>query len=335
MSDYIEKILRDLPKFSPDYLFKERLKERIMSEYRYKQQKSLTILPLFRFAPVLAIIAIFIGTVFVSKNLFKPKMVSAVEIIKRNVTKFLLPNTIYHEKTKMYQGGGDIPIVYEFWKDQESSRFYNEVIYQDGGRVVQGFNQEFWFEIDYKNKTIRKDIYIYEKGESSQPLAEMVDIAKKFDELIKNGILEAKEEKLGERDVYVVYDRRTTEDKYWDILTFDKRTFQLLKTEKYGEDKSLETLVEYEIQEAIERTPENLQRIFSYKDPGAEGFILYQRNFYPNREEQEDYVIITGSPSAIGVTPTPTLLPLELSPTEILVSPSATPQNENLEEEKL
>jgi hypothetical protein len=231
-----------------------------------------------------------------SKNFLKPSAVSAAEIIQRNLEKFIIPNTIYHQKTKQSLGGGNEPNIYEIWEDQESERFYNEVTYSDGSKIVQGFNLEFRWDTDYATKTIHKDIYVYEPQSGPQPIGTRVDIAEQFDELIRNGVLKTTEGKLDDREVYVIYDTRVSPEKYWDILTFDKNNFQILQTEKYGEDNNIEELVIYEIQEAIERTEENLAKLFNYIEPGDD-FTLYQRNFYLNAPNQEEYILVSGPPA--------------------------------------
>lgn len=265
--------------------------------------------PILRVIFLLALLVIVVVVVNMAgkkgKNFLRPSTVSAAEIIRRNLEKFIKPNTIYHQKTKQYLDGSNEPNTYEIWEDQESERFYNEATYSDGRETVQGFNLEFRWDIDYSTKTIHKDIYVYEPQSGPQPVGRRVDIAEQFDELIRNGILETKEGKLDDREVYVIYDTRASPEKYWDILTFDKNNFQILQTEKYGADRKLEELVIYETQEAIERTEESLAKFFTYKDPEND-FTLYQRKFYTSTPDQEDYVVVSGPQTA----PVSTIIPI-------------------------
>lgn len=266
-------------------------------------------IPVGRLILFIAISVLLIGGVTIAtrkeKNLLRPSTISAAEIIRRNLEKFILPNTIYHQKTKQYLGESNDPNIYEIWEDQESDRFYNEATYADGRKITQGFDGELHFDIDFPTKTIHKDIYVYDNQSSPEPVGKRLDIAEQFDELLRNGVLEAKEGTLEGQEVYVVYDTRQDPEKHWDVLTFDKKNFQLLQTEKYGTDRKLEELVKYEIQEAVARTEANLANLFSYQDQGLD-FSLYQRKFYTSKPEQEEYILIRG-PQA---TPESTVIPL-------------------------
>jgi hypothetical protein len=275
------------------------------------------------------ILALALALLFMSRrgiSVLKPSPVSAAEIIRRNLEKFIIPNTIYHQKTKQYLNGSGQFNTYEIWEDQGGDRtyslFYDEATYADGKKSVQGFNGQFHWDIDYATRTVHKQIYIYDNQQEQLPIGQRVDIAQQFDELLKNGILEAKEGKLDKREVYVVYDTRISPDKIWDILTFDKNNFQILQTEKYGEDKKLQELISFEIQEAIERTDENLKKYFTYQDPGSD-FTVYQKNFYVSRADQEDYTYVSGPlPLPQNELPTPSTFPL-------ISSPSASPRSPN------
>jgi hypothetical protein len=264
--------------------------------------------PILRVIFLLALLVLIVGVINIAgrkeKSFLRPSPVSATEIIRRNLEKFIKPNTIYHEKTKQRLGGNNEFNTYEIWEDQESERFYNEATYSDGRKTVQGFNLEFHWDVDYSTKKIHKDIYVYEPQSGPQPVGRRVDIAEQFDGLIRNGVLEAKEGILEGREVYVVYDTRTSPEKIWDVLTFDKQTFQILRTEKYGADKKLEELIAYEIQEAIERNETNLAKFFTYQDPGN-NFSLYQRKFYTSKPDQEDYVLVSDPQT----TPVSTIIP--------------------------
>lgn len=287
----------NLPKLSADPIVGDKLGQEVQQSSQNREQGRRSNPPILRVIFLLVLLVLIVGVVSIAgkkgKNFLRPSTVSAAEIIRRNLEKFIKPNTIYHQKTKQYLGGNNEPNTYEIWEDQESERFYNEATYSDGRKTVQGFNLEFRWDIDYPTKTIHKDIYVYNNQSGPQPVGKRVDIAEQFDELIRNGILETKEGKLDDREVYVIYDTRANPEKHWDILTFDKKNFQILQTEKYGADRKLEELITYEIQEAIERTEESLVKFFTYKDPGND-FSLYQKRFYTSTPDQEDYTLVPG-----------------------------------------
>lgn len=231
---------------------------------------------------LVVMIVVALGVLFLSsgKNPFSPSKVSAAEIIKRNVANFFKPGTIYHQKTKQYVNEG--LLTYEIWEDTDSSRFFQKVMGIDSNEIWQGFDTEIQYEADFSEKKLKKDIYIYANpDEKGKKLGERVDLAKKFDELLNLGILEAKEGKLDNRQVYVVYDTRDNSDKAWDILTFDKETFALLQTEEYGEggDKGASNIVTYEIQEALSRDEQSFYKFFTEPFVTLEGFRIYERHF--------------------------------------------------------
>lgn len=311
----IENILQNLPKFKADNLFRDQLKERLIKESlsQTKPAFSLSLRLVYLFASVLILIG---GTYVYSQqktSFFAPKKVLAAEIIKRNLNNFFQKGTIYHEVSKLYLQGQSQPITYELWQDLDQPQFLNRVIYPDpikpgGQELWQGKSLYNQWEADLKEKTFRKEIYIYNyPGEEFEIKGERVDLAKRFDELLTSGILEAKEGKLDNRDVYIVYDTRNAQDKYWDSLTFDKQTFQLLKTEKYsgeGSQRQIETILVYELQESLSRNEDSLQRYFNQIPISIEGFKIYERHFNTSKGYIDDYTEIPNDGKLITLIPT-------------------------------
>ncbi len=98
---------------------------------------------------------------------------------------------------------------------------------------------------------------------------------------------------MDDLDVYVIYDTRENEEKFWDILTFDRQTFRLLKTEKYtgeGEDRHASQIVEYEIIENLERSEENIKKLFLTTPVNLSDFKILSRYYYLNGGQSEEYL---------------------------------------------
>jgi len=304
-------------------MFKDQLHDRLVTEIAEREQTK------WRFGWKLAsmiialILVVGFGSIFL-KNYFgrdflRPSKVMAAEIVKKSLESFFRKETIYHQITKQFLEDKTEPIVYEIWEDNDTPRFLNHVTYPasvyppDGQESWQGFFIEtkgsYWWEIGINEKIVRRENYIYNKEEDRwQKLGGSVDVPKVFNELIENGVLEAKEGRLDKREVYVVYDTRTDPDKYWDILTFDKNTFQLLRTEKYegeGDKRKLTSLVEYELQEAVPATPDNIDKFFKGYPIETKDFKYLQRDFYVNEGgAKEDFKEITSETPFVS-TPSP------------------------------
>ena len=229
----------------------------------------------------------------------RPARVMAAEIIQKSREIFLKPGTIYHQKTKQYANGGKDFIEYEYWQEIDSGNYANHVTTFDGSREGWQIDDlKVRWDIDVKSGEVRKDVYVYDEKNTLEGVRKArntgVDLATKFEDLIENGTLTAVEGKLDTRDVYVVTDTRETEDKYWDILTFDRRTFQLLQTEKYEESggaKNLKELVIYEIQEALPSTPELGGKLFSQSPIDLTKFTVLTRKFSYSAMSHSDYVV--------------------------------------------
>ncbi|MCL5090414.1 MAG: hypothetical protein M1514_00200 [Patescibacteria group bacterium] len=298
-----EEILKELPRFQTDNFFKNNLKEKLLKENAVIPQKT-SFLP--RLALAFILILLLSGAFFFNRwsnrNPLKPSLVMAAEIIKENLNRFIKPNTIYHQKTVLYSDGGNEPIVYEIWEDQDTDRFLNHVIYPDR-ESWQSFDLETRWNIETKEKTVQKEIYQYQDPEEKlEKKGQRVDLAEKFDHLVKEGTLTVKEGKLDTQEVYVIYDTRNSLDKFWDTLTFDKNTFALLRTEKYqgeGNERKLVSLVIYETQEALPRTEENL-KMFIQPPISLDGYDLYERHFDTAKGYLDDYQKISTPSSSLN-----------------------------------
>jgi len=272
--------------------------------------------PLFIVALIILVAAGILAWRLPTLNPLRPAKIMAAEILRRNLTNFFAPGTIYHQKTQLYANGATTPIIYDLYRDQDSERFYNHVVYPDQ-EVWQSFDLDTRWDVNSQEKTIRKDLYVYPNPESrNRNLTQQADLAKQIDELLQKGVLEAKEGKLDNREVYVVYDTRNTPDKYWDVLVFDHTTFQLLKTEKYegdGSQRHIASLIVYEIQESLPRSPENLNKFFQPKID-TQGYQIFERHFdvtkgYVENEYYDVSVnrgqVSTPSSDLLSSTPTP------------------------------
>ncbi len=323
----IEKLFTYLPKFTVRAEFKEALKKRIFSTSEKCEIDEEFITPRApsglqhyfsrnfapRFAFMLVILLMVVGGIYffqksTGMNVLRPAKVMAAEIIKRSKESFFKPGTIYHHQVKQYVEGATEPIAYELWEDMDTQRFRNHVIYpvsSGGEEVWQWFDLDIQWDVDVAAKTARKDIYRYQnQQERTEKKGESVDLPQQFDELISQGVLEAKEGKLDNRDVYVVYDTRTNQDKYWDMLTFDRKTFQLLRTEKYigeGENRKLQTLVEYELQESLPKTDALIKQYFSDPPLSLDGFTIIERTFDTSQGYLDDGIQISPENSKITV----------------------------------
>lgn len=275
-----DTILRNLPKFSADPLYKDKLKQRIIEVIKPQPHKS------WRFAWRLSFIGILLLFVFgglgqlqkqpvnvsltpeSALNLFQAAPVSAAEIIKRNIERYLMNGTIYHEKTRYVSfdtnGNATGTITYNLWQDTLSDRFYNEVIYPDR-QVVQSFDLDSRYSADSAERKVYQEKYIYHDDYNKKTVhGTRVDLAEKFDQLLKQNSLTVEETIREGRSVYVIRDTRDSLDKFWDMLYFDKETFKLLETQKLKDGK-LETQVIYETQEALPRTADNLTTLFTFR----------------------------------------------------------------------
>lgn len=290
----IEELLQNMPKATMNAQVKQRVYESLMLK-KEEIKKPRFSFPSFGFTPrsfafACAVLVLIIGGTVMFKNSMnplRPSLVSAAEILKRNIANFFRPNTIYHVTYKHfvdYKGSGNTqPTIYDLWEDRNSDRFYQEITYPDGNRSWQGFDTNTRWTIDFNEKTVMEDLYVWTNpAEKEVKHGDRVDMSAQFDELITNGQLEAKEGVLDTKPVYVVYDTRKSPDKLWDILTFDKDSFALLQTEtKNAAGDGVGQLVLYEKQEVLDRTPENLEKLFSFRSPG-EDFTILTRHFDPN-----------------------------------------------------
>lgn len=312
-----EEILKKLPKFKADNVFSDTLKEKI-SNNLLNSRPSFT----FPYKLVLSLVSILIiaGGIFYytqikKQNLLKPSAVLAQEIIKRNLLNFFQKGTIYHETTKLYPEGKTEPVVYDLWEDMDTQRFLNHVIYPlsvkpEGEKLWQGFDLDSRWEINITKKEYTKEIYLYNHPEErEEKLGERADLPRKYDELLKNGILETKEGKLDEREVYVIYDTRNNPDKSWDVLTFDKNTFQLLQTENYsgkGAERHLTELMTY-YQESLPRDEASINKLFNTLPVSTKGYQTKERHFDTSKGYIDDYYTITESTESNK--PPPSVIP--------------------------
>ncbi len=297
----IENVLKALPKAKLDPEFKEILSEQIQ-KYKLNQDNAKNLYPIKRFF-ILGMLIVILGIMFslnflnskkTPLDMLYPAKVSAAEIIQRSRDVFLKPGVIYHQKTTQYLEGKKVA-TYELWEDMDTPMFRNYVIYHDTNRENwQWFDLDIRWDTDLQEKVIRKDIYVYDQfTPKDQKLGSMVDLSDVFDKLLLNGTLDAKEGKMDDKDVYVIYDTRESQDKYWDIITFDKQTFRLLKTEKYtgeGDQRYASHIVEYEIIENLERTEENIKSLFLTTPVDLNDFKIFSRYYYVNRGANEEYV---------------------------------------------
>ena len=297
----IENILKTAPRARLDPEFKTLLNEQIRS-YQSKKSYTKSSFPLWRYIMlavcILSVSALlgynYLTTKLTPIDLLSPAKVSASEIIQRSREVFLKSGVIYHQKTKQYIEGKLIA-TYDLWEDMDTPMLRNHVIYHDTGREIwQWFDLDIRWDADSQKKVIRKDIYVYDElNPKGQKLGSMVDLAARFDDLLNEGVLEAKEGKMDDKDVYVVYDTRENEEKYWDILTFDKNTFRLLKTEKYageGEERHASQIVEYEIIENRQRSEENIKKLFLTAPVNISDYKILSRYYYLNGGQNEEYL---------------------------------------------
>lgn len=297
----IENILKTAPRARLDPEFKAMLNEQIIKSQSQKD-KAKNRFPIWRYI-MLIVCILFVGIILgynflntkqTPLDLLRPAQVSASEIIERSREVFLKSGVIYHQKTKQYLEGKLIA-TYDLWEDMDTPMLNNHVIYHDTGREVwQWFDLDIRWDADSQEKVIRKDIYVYDElNPRGQKPGSMVDLAARFDTLLNEGVLEAKEGKMDDLDVYVIYDTRENEEKFWDILTFDRQTFRLLKTEKYtgeGEDRHASQIVEYEIIENLERSEENIKKLFLTTPVNLSDFKILSRYYYLNGGQSEEYL---------------------------------------------
>lgn len=312
----IEKLLTQLPKFAARPEFKEALKkrifatdqERVIDEGFVTSKASPGLQHYFfrgfvpRFAFLLVVLSIVVGGLYyfqksTGTNVLRPAKVMAAEIIRRSKETFIKPGTIYHHRIKHYSKGATEPTVYELWEDMDTQRFRNHVVYPPtsttgASEVWQWFDLDAQWDVNVPEKKVQKDRYIYSSpDERMEKKGHRVDIAHEFDTLLSDGILEAKEGRLDTREVYVVYDTRPEPEKSWDILTFDRQTFQLLRTEKYtgeGNDRKLQLLVEYEVQESLPKTDQSVKELFVDQPLSLGGFTVTERTFVTSQGYLDD-----------------------------------------------
>lgn len=297
----IENILKNTPRAKMDPEFKALLHEQIINNSFSKNHSKKPFL-MWRYilsAACVLIVSALLGYNFINTkqtpiDLFIPAKVSAAEIIQRSREVFIKSDVIYHQKTTQYLEGKKTA-TYDLWEDMDTAMLRNHVIYHDTGRDIwQWFDLDTRWDADLQEGIIRKDIYIYDElNPRGQKLGNMIDLSARFDELLNEGVLEAKEGKMDDTDVYVVYDTRENEDKYWDILTFDKQTFRLLKTEKYtgeGDQRHISQIVEYETIENLERTEDNINKLFITPPIDLSEFKILSRYYSLSGESSDDYV---------------------------------------------
>jgi hypothetical protein len=331
MHNDIETIFARMPRFTADPEFKTRLKARldekranltaVRAQHRAARRPFLT----YAFAAAVFCLVAVTGYGLVASrpggSVFRPAAVSAAEIIRQYVTKFLKPDAVYHVRYRHYVDyrgqGRDKPTVYDLYEDQNSNRFRQVIDYPDGSRTEQGFDGDVRYNIDHAAREVRNEIYVYDDpAEKETQLGARTDLAAKFDRLVNEGQLTLTEGKLDTRDVWVIRDTRDTPDKFWDTLMFDRNTFQLVRTEKYR-DGEMEQMVYYELEESLPRDKETLQTVFA---PGAipAGYKVLERHFNTRTGYAEPDFAETApaSPDAVPVVsvPDPEITPL-LNPT--------------------
>lgn len=320
----LENFLHELPRFRASDDFKCNLKNRLDERRVLGNNKNVSrpaFFPAFnmpRFAFAFASIVILFFALFLVgqkgiPNVFKPKIVYAADVIKRNVADFFKPNTIYHQRTKQYINDGD-PTTYELWQDMDNDSFKNHSIYPEslgGYENWQVYDLNVRWNIDVKNRLVtQENIQYNDPGQKYVKRGTQVDLASKFNDLVEKGQLELTEGKLGGKDVYIIKDTRTSYDKVWDLLYFDKDSFRLLRTEitttaNAGTDagKQSKQVVDYEIQESLEKNSQIARDTFTILPISIEGFNVNQKLVDVDTSIQVELV-----PS---VTPGPTVTPAQ------------------------
>jgi len=274
---------------------------------------------------IFLLLLFFLGIILGGDQFFGLKKVSATEIIKKSLEKIIKKGTIYHHKVNYYQlaeeknQNKDPSLVSEIWEDQDSSRFKNQVIYNNGQKIIQVFDGDIYWDYNEAEKTLKKDIYIYpDPKEKEVKRGERVDLIKTYRELLDNGRLIAEEKEIEGRKVWQVIDKKADENSFfWDIFYFDKETFLLLQQEKLQEKNGKKILKEkmiYEIMEAIPKENVDVSKIFLFDYPLSEGTKVFERHFNITTGYLEnDYYLATASSI---LTPTPNS-PLSLTPTNL------------------
>lgn len=104
---------------------------------------------LYKFGLLLILIIVGLALFFISsdKNPLSPSKVSAAEIIKRNITNFFKPDTIYHERTKQFLSDGSITYEIQEALPRDEATFYK--IFTEPFVTLEGFRiYERHFAVD-------------------------------------------------------------------------------------------------------------------------------------------------------------------------------------------
>ena len=231
----------------------------------------------------------FSGVAFLKGLSLKPAKVNAAEIIKKSLGKILAKGTIYHHKALYYRysqkpnQSESMPIIYEIWEDQDSDRFKQVVTYADGKKTIQAFDGDIRWDYNEEEDTLRKDIYVYsDPKEREIKHGKRLDLAEKYRRLLNKGDLIAYEDKLENRPVWRVIDKRQQKTSYWNTFYFDKETFLLIQEEKWVKKNGKETKTEkisYPIMESIPRQNLNIAKFFSFNLPLSKTTKILERHF--------------------------------------------------------
>jgi hypothetical protein len=196
--------------------------------------------------------------------------VNSSEVVQKSISSLLLKeHFIYYEKTREYVDGFKTPIITELWTDSDSQRFLKKVANQDGIKIWQGFDGNIAWQQDFQEKTFIREISQDKNNSQVNFDGQKIELINSFQNLLKQGKLNAKEENINGKAVYVI--SNTLEmNADWDVLVFDKSTYKLLWTEKHDGEagkRMLTNKVEYETLEFIERTDLNIQKYFRLEIP--------------------------------------------------------------------
>ena len=319
MTDHIEDKLRQLPKFTMDTQYRQSLASVLINKYTEKGARSRFVIP--RFAYVLCALVLLLGGYFFAVkgkgNPFVPTVVHAADIIRKNLESHMKVGTIYHVvyTHDIYDNGEQASATYDLWEDYgTTARFKQDIIYPDGSHGQQGFDLDIRWDTDFATKTVKRDIYIYPSGAQKEALmGQRTDIATDMKAMVDAGTVTAVPGKLDTKDVYIVTNTDDHVGSGWDVLTFDRETFALLRVEENGDSGTRQTIT-YDLQESIERTSERLQDVFGFVSPGSDFKVLDRRFDTSKGYLDDDYYEVSTASAVPAILPQTPMEYLESTP---------------------
>lgn len=268
--------------YVPDELFVGELHTRLLTEQKNSSNTSAAnIFTLRNFAFGFSAVLLIIFGYYIFRQPAQKSMISiayAKEEIQKQIQLLSDPNIIVHRKNRLtfYSDGIQTSqITYELWEDNSSNKFKNSAYYSDE-TVTQVNDGSIQWNYSDREKTLVKERYKYgnETTPSAAPQSKRVELLSDFEAILQydDSRITLSEGLYNNNPVYILETVGRVENSFESYnkkekMYFDRNSMKLIGTREYRVDGANEYLLtdnEELIYEAVERTDENMQSLFTF-----------------------------------------------------------------------